>query len=290
MENIKNLIKLLTLEELDPCLYRGESFMTPWGRVFGGQVLGQAMHAAYQTVPKERIAHSMHAYFILGGDCNFPIIYHVDTIRDGGSYSTRRVTAQQKGKSIFVMAVSFHKKEEGFNHQISAPKVLPPEELLTDVEQIKHIEAIDPILYRRMKGIHPHAIEFRPVEKPDPFNPNPAPPFRNIWLRAKEQLENSIPLQHQLLAYASDYNLLLTAVNPHQAEVERGNVFLASLDHAMWFHRSFNMSDWLLYALDSPSASNGRGFSRGEIFDREGKLVASVVQEGVIRKGKKRKK
>ena len=288
MENIKNLIDLLTLEQLDPCLYRGESFMTPWGRVFGGQVLGQAMHAAYQTVPEERIAHSMHAYFILGGDCDFPIIYHVDTIRDGGSYSTRRVTAQQKGKSIFVMAVSFHKKEKGFDHQISAPDVLPPEELLTDVEQIKHIEAIDPILYRRMKGIHPHAIEFRPVEKADPFNPNPMPPFRNIWLRAKEQLDNSIPLQHQLLAYASDYNLLLTAVNPHQAKVERGNVFLASLDHAMWFHRSFNMSDWLLYALDSPSASNGRGFSRGEIFDREGKLVASVVQEGVIRKGKKK--
>jgi len=258
MENIKNLIKLLTLEQLDPCLYRGESFMTPWGRVFGGQVLGQAMHAAYQTVPEERIAHSMHGYFILGGDCNFPIIYHVDTIRDGGSYTTRRVTAQQKGKSIFVMAVSFHKKEEGFDHQISAPKVSPPEELLTDVEQIKHIEAIDPILYRRMKGIHPHAIEFRPVEKADPFNPNPAPPFRNIWLRAKEQLDNSIPLQHQLLAYASDYNLLLTAVNPHQAKVERGNLFLASLDHAMWFHHW-----WLPWC-------------RKESFEKERKLRSSM--------------
>jgi len=229
--------------------------MTPWGRVFGGQVLGQAMHAAYQTVPEGRLAHSMHAYFVLGGDCNFPIIYHVDTIRDGGSYNTRRVTARQKGKTIFVMAVSFQKEEKG-------------------------------LLYRRMKGIHPRAIEFRPVEKPDPLNPNPAPPFRNIWLRAKEKLDASIPLQHQLLAYASDYNLLLTAVNPHQANAKRGNLFLASLDHAMWFHRDFNMSDWLLYALDSPSASNGRGFSRGNFFDRDGKLVASVVQEGVIREGK----
>jgi len=209
MENIEDLIRLLTLEELDPCLYRGQSFMTPWGRVFGGQVLGQAMYAAYQTVPEDRLAHSMHAYFVLGGDCNFPIIYHVDTIRDGGSYTTRRL------------------------------------------------------------------------------NPNPAPPFRNIWLRAKEKLADSIPLQHQLLAYASDYNLLLTAVNPHQAKADRGNFFLASLDHAMWFHRDFNMSDWLLYALDSPSASNGRGFSRGNIFDQNGILVASVVQEGVIRVGKK---
>ncbi len=286
MESIEDLIKLLTLEELDPCLYRGQSFMTPWGRVFGGQVLGQAMYAAYQTVPEDRLAHSMHAYFVLGGDCNFPIIYNVDTIRDGGSYTTRRVMAKQKGKTIFVMSVSFQKKEKGFDHQITAPKVLPPEELATDIEQLKYLEAIDPLLYRRMKGIHPRAIEFRPVEKPDPLNPNPAPPFRNIWLKAKEKLEASIPLQHQLLAYASDYNLLLTAVNPHQAKSNRGNLFLASLDHAMWFHRDFNMSDWLLYALDSPSASNGRGFSRGNIFDREGKLVASVVQEGVIREGK----
>ena len=286
MESIEDLIKLLTLEELDPCLYRGQSFMTPWGRVFGGQVLGQAMHAAYQTVPEDRLAHSMHAYFVLGGDCNFPIIYHVDTIRDGGSYTTRRVTARQKGKTIFVMAVSFQKKEKGFDHQITAPKVPPPEELQTDVEQLKFLESIDPLLYRRMKGIHPRAIEFRPVEKPDPLNPNPAPPFRNIWLRAKENLDASIPLQHQLLAYASDYNLLLTAVYPHQAKSKRGNLFLASLDHAMWFHRDFNMSDWLLYALDSPSASNGRGFSRGNFFDRKGKLVASVVQEGVIREGK----
>lgn len=283
MKTVKELIDLLTLEQIDNCLFRGNNYITPWGRVFGGQVLGQSLHAAYQTVPRDRIAHSMHGYFILGGDVDLPIIYNVDTIRDGGSFTTRRVTAIQKGRPIFVMAASFQLKQEGFDHQISEPNVLPPEVLLTDIEQLEQLKKTNPELHERMTGIHPNAIEFRPVEKPEPTNPNPGKPYRHIWMKAKEAVDADLPTQHQLLAYASDYSLLLTAILPHRGKFDRTKLFLASLDHAIWFHRDFRMDDWLLYALDSPSASNARGFSRGSIFDKNGRLIASVVQEGLIR-------
>jgi len=282
MKDLNELIELLTLRETSQNIFEGKSYKTPWGRVFGGQVLGQALHAAYCTVSEDRIAHSMHAYFILGGDCSLPITYQVDTIREGRNFTTRRVAAIQKGKNIFVMAASFQKKQSGFEHQITIPNVLPPEVLLSDVEQLADLEKKDPLLYKRMRGIYPNAIEFRPVEHPDPLNPKPGNPFRHVWFKAKENVPNDLRLQHQILAYASDYSLLTTALNPHRANIDRDHLFIASLDHAIWFHRDFKMDNWLLYALDSPSASNSRGFCRGSIFDQEGRLVASVTQEGLI--------
>jgi len=282
MKDLNELIELLTLTEIEENIFQGNSYNTPWGRVFGGQVLGQSLHAAYRTVPEDRIAHSMHAYFILGGDCSHPITYKVDTIREGRSFTTRRVAAIQNEKNIFVMAASFQKRQSGFDHQITMPNVLPPKVLLNDVEQLAGLEKKDPALFKQMRGIHPNAIEFRPVEHPDPLNPKPSNPFRHVWFKAKEAVPNDLRLQHQILAYASDYSLLLTALNPHRAEIDRSKLFIASLDHAIWFHRDFKMDDWLLYALDSPSASNSRGFCRGSIFDQDGRLVASVTQEGLL--------
>jgi len=283
MENIQELVDLLTLERIDERLFRGNNYRAPWGRVFGGQVLGQALHAAYQTVPNDRFVHSMHGYFILTGDLNKPIIYEVDTMRDGGSFTTRRVVAFQNGKAIFNMAASFQLKQEGFEHQISAPSVLPPEVLQKDYEQAQKLKAINPALYKRLTLIHPNAIEFRPVENQYESIHSASQPFRHIWFKSREKVAIDLPMQHQLLAYASDYNLLSTAVLPHKGEPNSENLFMASLDHAIWFHRDFKIDEWLLYAIDSPSASNSRGFSRGNIFTETGVLVASVVQEGVIR-------
>ena len=281
METLQELLDLLTLERIDEHLFRGQNYKTPWKRVFGGQVLGQALHAAYQTVPIDRLAHSMHGYFILAGDIDVPIVYEVDTIRDGGSFTTRRVVAIQKGRAIFNMAASFQLKQAGFDHQITMPNVLPPDVLLSDKEQIKDFEQSDPQLYQRFKSIYPNAFEFRSVEKFDPRKN--MRPYRHVWMKTKESRALTLPMQHQLLAYASDYNLLGTAALPHQEVPNRANLFFASLDHAIWFHRDFRMDDWLLSAMDSPSASNSRGFSRGNFFDTNGQLVASVVQEGLIR-------
>lgn len=286
METIQQLIDLLTLERIDDRTFRGHNYKTPWKRVFGGQVLGQALHAAYQTVPIDRLAHSMHGYFILAGAIDEPIVYEVDTIRDGGSFTTRRVVAIQKGRAIFNMAASFQLKQPGFDHQIASPNVLPPEVLLEDIDQIADLKKTDPKLYQRLSSIHPNAFEFRPVEK---FNPKKnSRPYRHVWMKIKEKSTLPLPIHHQLLAYASDYNLLGTAALPHQETKNRSNLFFASLDHAIWFHRDFRVDDWLLSAMDSPSASNSRGFSRGNFFDENGVLVASVVQEGLIREMKQR--
>jgi len=285
MKTVEELIKLLTLERVDECTYVGGNYKTPWGRVFGGQVLGQSLHAAYQTAPEDRFAHSMHAYFILGGDIHEPIRYEVDTIRDGGSFTTRRVVAWQKGRAIFNMSASFQLRQPGFNHQVSAPNVLPPEVLLPDIEQYKPLKETLPALYKRLTIMHPNAIEFRPVESLEMMQR--AEPYRHVWIKTKEKTEVDLPMQHQMLAYASDYNLLTTAARPHLEKVLTQPVSFASLDHAMWFHRDFSMDEWLLYAIDSPSASNSRGFSRGSLFNQSGKLVASVVQEGLMRQMKK---
>jgi acyl-CoA thioesterase-2 len=234
-------------------------------------------------VPEDRIAHSLHGYFILAGDISEPITYEVDITRDGGSFTTRRISAIQKGRAIFVMAASFQKRQKGFEHQIPMPNVLPPEVLLPDIEQIKDLKEKAPEIHRRLTGIHPNPIEFRPVEKPDPTNPNPGRPYQHIWIKSKDKVAFDLPLQHQILAWTSDYNLLTAAILPHRGKVDRANIFVASLDHAMWFHRDFRMDEWLLFAIDSPSASNSRGFSRGNFFDQSGRLVSSVVQEGLFR-------
>ena len=286
MISSKELIDLLTLEKINDQHFVGNNYKTAWGRVFGGQVLGQSLHAAYQTVSEDRIAHSMHGYFILGGDINIPIDYHVDTIRDGRSFTTRRVVAFQNGKAIFNMAASFHIKEEGESHQIVMPNVLTPDLLLTDIQQAEVLQKKDPERFQRMMMNHPQIFEFKPVDKAIYLQTRNSPPLAHIWFRIKDKIKGDFALQHQILAFASDYSLLLSATLPHREKLMNAKVYYASLDHALWFHRDFKIDDWLLYAIESPSASNARGFSRGSIFDKNGTMVASVTQEGLMRKYK----
>ncbi len=280
----EELINLLTLKRKGENHFEGQNYKTAWGRVFGGQVLGQSLHAAYQTVPKDRIAHSMHGYFILGGDINIPIDYHVDTIRDGRSFTTRRVVAFQNGKAIFNMAASFHIKEKGESHQINMPNVLTPDLLLTDIQQAERLQHKDPERFLRIMKAHPQIFEFKPVDKAIYLQTQNSAPFAHIWFRIKEKIQVDLSFQHQILAFASDYSLLLTATLPHRENLKNSKMYYASLDHALWFHREYKIDDWLLYVIESPSASNARGFSRGSIFNKKGIMVASVTQEGLMRK------
>ncbi|MDG2396888.1 MAG: acyl-CoA thioesterase II [Flavobacteriaceae bacterium] len=283
MNSINELLDLLTLKKITKTKFEGENYQTPWKRVFGGQVLAQSLHAAYQTVPEERLAHSMHGYFILAGDINLPIRYEVDILRDGGSFTTRRVVAYQANRAIFNMAASFQLIQKGVNHQINMPSVLTPDILLTDLQQIENYKDISPKMYAMVKASHPKIFEMKPVENISKKINKNSLPYSNVWFKTKESIDVDLPMQHQLLAYASDYGLLLTATLPHRKRLIKNNFFSASLDHSLWFHRSFKVDDWLLYVMDSPSASNSRGFSRGSIFDKDGVLVASVAQEGLIR-------
>lgn len=281
MKNTKELIDHLTLEPIEINIFRGQSHSIGSPRVFGGQVLAQALEAANQTVPDDRSVHSLHGYFILAGDIERPIVYQVDRIRDGKSFTTRRVVAYQHGKAIFNMSASFHVHEDGLDHQLSAPVVPSPDELLDDHEVIQSYAASLPPKVQAWLSIA-RPIEFRSVEPPTIQNMVKPTEHQYVWFKAKGEVPDLPRLHQTILAYASDYNLLGAAVKRH------GKTFLdmkltASLDHAMWFHRSFKVDDWLLYSLDSPSASNARGFTRGSIFDRQGNLVASVVQEGLIR-------
>ena len=282
MDSTLQLIDLLTLEKIEENIFRGQNYQAPWGRVFGGQVLAQSLHAAYQTVEAGRAVHSLHSYFLLSGDLSLPIIYNVERVRDGGSFSTRRVVAVQKGRPIFILSASFQKEQAGLDHQIDMPDVPPPHELLTDVELIESLKDTLPETHRRYTI--PRPMEFRPVETFDLVNPQSAVPFQHIWIKAKGDFVTPLSMHHQILSYISDFNLLLTAMLPHRSTTTFEEVFFASLDHAMWFHRPFRTDEWLLFAMDSPSASNERGFTRGNFFTEDGKLVASVVQEGLIRR------
>lgn len=282
MKHIQELIDLISLEKKGENTFEGQNFQTSWGRVFGGQVLAQSLNAAYQTVPADRFAHSLHGYFILGGNLDLPITYEVDIIRNGKSFTTRRVVAFQEGRAIFNMSASFQLEQNGVAHQFSMPNFIPPEKLLSDLEQLE-VQNTDPKAYDRFKKIKPEVIEFRPVEKLSLRDDVDAPAESNYWFRSKEATPFGLALQHQLLAYISDYGLLRTATLPHKKELSKSPTFYTSLDHALWFHRPFSLENWLLYAMDSPSASNSRGFSRGSIFDRDGLLVASTAQEGLIR-------
>ncbi len=287
MSKIKELQNLLKLEQLEENIFRGESENIGSGRVFGGQALAQALSAAYETVSQDRFVHSLHGYFILAGDHDVPIVYEVDRIRDGGSFTTRRVVAIQKGRAIFNMSASFQIEEEGFDHQIDMINVPPPESLISMEKSAELYGKNWPAPVRNFY-MQKRPIEFRHVEVTDPMKPGHRPPIRHVWMRAKSDLPKDKRLHQTILAYASDYNLLITSMLPHNIQLWSRNMQVASLDHAMWFHRAFLMDDWLLYALDSPSASNARGFCRGNIFTREGVLVASVTQEGLIRQRKKK--
>jgi acyl-CoA thioesterase-2 len=283
---IDGLLSILDLETLEDNLFRGRSPQQSWQRVFGGQVLGQALVAAVRTVDAGRVAHSLHAYFLLGGDPKVPIIYSVERVRDGGSFSTRRVTAIQHGRPMFVMSVSFHKAEPGFDHQSEMPKVPAPEDLPSEQElkarMIAHLPANMRSYWERERP-----IELRPVDVSRYFSREPRRPEQYIWMRATGALPGALPddfpLHQCVLAYASDFSLLDTALIAHGKLMFDKDVQLASLDHALWFHRAFRADEWLLYAQDSPSSYGARGFCRGSIYTRDGRLVASVAQEGLMR-------
>lgn len=279
---IAHLLDLLDLEPIEVNIYRGLNRDLGTGRVFGGQVLAQALVAAQRTVEEGRVAHSMHGYFILPGDIEVPIVYFVDRLRDGRSFTTRRVTAIQHGRAIFNMSASFHRAEEGLEHQAEMPDVPGPEELTPELELIR--AAADRIP-ERLRGIYTQdrPIDFRPVDPIDFFQPEARPPSRHLWLRTVGAMPDE-PLAHQaVLAYASDYGLLGTALLPHGVTFRQPEMQVATLDHALWFHRPVRVDDWLLYATDSPAAARARGFTRGSIYRADGALVASVAQEGLIR-------
>jgi acyl-CoA thioesterase-2 len=267
---------------LEDNLFRGRSPQQSWQRVYGGQVLGQALVAAVRTVPPERVAHSLHAYFLLGGDPSRPIVYSVERVRDGGSFTTRRVTAIQHGRPMFVMSVSFHKAEAGLDHQGEMPKVPPPEALPREQDLKAKLLAHLP---ENMKSYweRERPIELRPVDISRYFAREPRRPEQHVWMRATGPLPDDFPLHQCVLAYASDFSLLDTALIAHGKLMFDKEIQLASLDHALWFHRPFRADDWLLYAQDSPSSHGSRGFCRGSIFTRSGQLVASVAQEGLMR-------
>jgi acyl-CoA thioesterase-2 len=280
---LADLIELLALERIDRDLFRGRSQDLGWGAIFGGQVLGQALSAAAQTVPGERAVHSLHGYFVRAGDVRRPILYQIDRLRDGSSFTTRRVVAVQEGEGIFSLEASFQVHEEGFDHQDPMPDVPAPESLRSERELALAIaDQIPPPL--RARAIAERPIEIRPVELRNPLAPQVAAPRRHMWYRAIEHLPDDPALHRYLLAYASDFSFLGTALDPHGTSFFQPGMQVASLDHVMWFHRPFRFDEWLLYSVDSPSASGARGLVRGQFFDRAGRLVASCAQEGLIRK------
>lgn len=277
------LLKLMNLEKLERNLFRGESRDIGTPRVFGGQVLAQSVIAASRTVDEGNI-HSLHAYFLRAGDASAPIVYDVDRNRDGRSFKARRVVAIQHGRPIFTMAASFQLEQEGLEHQFEMPDVPQPEDLSSESNIPEdRLAQVPPLLRRWFTRTGP--FDFRPAQKSNIFDPQPQAPFANIWFRLNETIDVPDYMHRALMAYASDFHLVGTATLPHGISFIQDNLVMASLDHAMWFHRPARVDDWLLYSCDSPSSSGGRGLARGLIYDRSGRLVASAVQEGMIRLG-----
>ena len=283
---IEELLHLMELETLEVNLFRGESRDIGTPRVFGGQVLAQSIIAASRTVD-EGVIHSLHAYFLRAGDAKAPIVYDVDRNRDGRSFKSRRVVAIQHGRPIFTLAASFQLEQDGLDHQFEMPDVPMPEDLPSESNIPEdRLEQVPQLLRRWFTRTGP--FDFRPVKKTDVFNPSPQPPFQNVWFRLTEKIDVSDLMHRALMAYASDFHLVGTATLPHGISFIQDDLMMASLDHAMWFHRPVRVDDWLLYSCDSPSSSGGRGLARGLIYDRSGRLVASTIQEGMIRVGKRR--
>jgi acyl-CoA thioesterase-2 len=279
---LADLQQQFELERLEVNLFRGQSRDTGSPQVFGGQVLGQALKAASATIEDGRVVHSLHAYFLRRGDFNKPIVYSVDRSRDGGSFSTRRVMAIQDGEQIFICSASFQAPESGLDYQASAPQVPPPEDLAPFHKPSgPEIEKLPEKLRRWLQIERP--FEFRPVQPYNPLAPVATAPIRQIWMRAVDKLPDDDALHRCFLAYISDYWLLDTSTMPHGSSFLRGNLIMASIDHAIWFHRPVRVDEWLLYSLDSPSSSGARGFARGSLYSRDGALVASTAQEGLIR-------
>lgn len=283
METVtKKLIALLDVAPLGDDHFKGDSEDLGFPNVFGGQVLGQALMAGSRTV-EGRLAHSMHAYFLRPGDPSQAIDYEVQRVRDGGTFSTRRVIARQQEREILTAMVSFQVEEEGFEHQLPMPEAPDPESLTPEHELRKEMEKFMPA-DRRERLMKRRAIDMRPVEPVDPLKPEKRPPHKQTWFRAEGELPDDPALHRAMLAYASDFSFLVTSVQPHGVTFFDPKMQVASLDHAIWFHRPLRMDDWLLYDKDSPSASGGRGFNRGNLFSRDGTMVASMCQEALIRR------
>jgi len=288
---LSELIDILSLERIEENIFRGQSQNLGWGRVFGGQAVGQALSAAEQTVPEGRSVHSLHSYFLRPGDANLPIVYTVDPIRDGRSFTTRRVVAVQNGKAIFSLSASFQVEEPGFDHQADVMPDVPGPDALRSEKELgeRYIAKLPPAVVanipkamkERITADRP--IEVRPVTPIDPMNPKEREARKQVWFRVNGTLPDSQNLHQYLLAYASDFHLLGTAMMPHAVTWLTPGMQVASLDHSMWFHRPFRFDDWLLYDMDAPSARGARGLARGRWFTSDGALIASTTQEGLMR-------
>ena len=279
---VGELLSILDLEILERNLFRGRSPKTGWQRVFGGQVIGQSLVAAQRTVPEERSVHSLHGYFLRPGDPEVPIIYEVDCIRDGGSFTTRRVVGIQHGKAIFSMSASFHVLEQGLEFSMAMPNQADPDTLMSERElKAKFMNSAPEEVQNYWRRERP--IEVRVTSAEHLLSDRKLSPEQYVWVRATGPIPNIPALQAAVLAYASDMTLLDTALFPHGRKVFEKDLQVASLDHAMWFHRPINMNDWLLFAQDTPNSSGGRGLTRGSLYTQDGMLVASCAQEGLIR-------
>jgi acyl-CoA thioesterase-2 len=276
---VDDLCALLDLEAIEVNIFRGVSPDEQRQRVFGGQVAGQALVAAARTVePEHGSVNSLHAYFLRPGDPTIPILYDVDRIRDGRSFTTRRVVAIQHGKAIFNLSASFHREEPGLDFELPMPDVLGPDEVPTFEERFEPFKEQLGDWYTRPRPIDTRNVDWAPMDRREPL-----PPYQRVWLRASGTLPDDPLLHTCVLTYASDMTLLDTSMNPHRGKVADDKLMMASLDHAMWFHRPFRADEWLLYVQDTPSSSFGRGLARGLIYTQSGSLIASVTQEGLIR-------
>lgn len=275
---------LFELESIEKGLFRGQSWDLGFRALFGGQVLGQALAAAHNTVDDDRVVHSFHTYFLLPGDAKKPVVYDVEVVRDGRSFSARRVKAIQDGRNIFYMTASFQTVEEGMTHQCAGmPDVPDPESLDSDITFYeKNYEKLSTSMQEALSYHKP--IDIRTVDAANSFKAQAREPVRHVWLKARDEMDDNLGLHQATLAYASDYHFLSTALQPHGIAVSDKGLRMATIDHAMWFHRPVNLNDWLLYAMESPFSGNSRGIVKGQIFNRAGELVASTMQEGMIRK------
>jgi len=281
MQTPEGLTDLLKLKQIDAFNYEGQNYHTVWKRVYGGQVLAQSLHAAYKTISEDRTVHSLHGYFILSGDLEIPITYSVENLRDGGSFSTRRVTAYQNEKAIFVLSASFQIAQKGLEQHNDFPTQANPEDLISDTDLLKNTSTVSDRVKLHLLARNPFAFEFRP-EKDYSYRISPQE-NRNVWFKLKESVSLSQQQQHEFLAYVVDYDLLIMSIISHFQEEFDQPLQVASLDHAMWFHRPFDVNQWLLFSMHSPNASGARCLGQGSIFDRQGNLVATVVQEGLAR-------
>ncbi|EPE95898.1 acyl-CoA thioesterase II [Rhizobium grahamii] len=280
---METLLSTLDLEAIEVDIFRGRSPQVGWQRVFGGQVISQALMAAQRTVERDRVVHSLHAYFMRPGDPSVPIVYQVERIRDGSSFNTRRAVAIQHGKAIFALSASFQIEESGFDHQIVMPDVPAPEKLLDERQIATQFLANAPAPIRKYWE-RERPIEIRPISLTHYFSDKKLDPVQHVWVRATGPVPDDGHYQAAILAYLSDMTLLDTSLHPHGTSIFDQSIQVASLDHSMWFHRPTKLDDWLLYTQDSPSASGARGLTRGSLFTRDGVLIASVAQEGLIRK------